>query len=252
MYDRGRDASVSILSDFEDRLAGAVEGLFAGAFRSPVQPAEVARALGRAMDDGRTVGVSKIYAPTAYVVALSADDSAKLGQFAETLAGELETYLVGHAGEQGYDLVGRPTVAFEVHDDLKLGRFRVSATHVAQSRGLEMDAAGDDPMIPAAGAYRSTSALATVTVSDTGHDVALKGDRVEVGRLSSCDICLADVNVSRAHSAFVREGDGWAIEDLDSTNGTLLNGERVTYARLRDGDRVQVGATQLIYHDPKG
>ena len=203
------------------------------------------------MDDGRTVGVSKVYAPTAFAVALSVEDSEKLGEFTETLAGELETYLMGHADEQGYDLVGRPTVAFDVHDDLKLGRFRVSATHAAQPRSVDVAAGGDDSAIPTA-AYRSASALATVTVSDTGHDVALKGDRVEVGRLGSCDICLADVNVSRIHSAFVREGEGWAIEDLDSTNGTLLNGERVTHTRLHNGDRVQVGATQLIYHDPKG
>ena len=53
---------MSIMSDFEDRLSRTVEGLFAGAFRSPVQPAELAKALSRAMDDGRRVGAGKVYA----------------------------------------------------------------------------------------------------------------------------------------------------------------------------------------------
>lgn len=244
---------MSILSDFEDRLAGAVEGLFAGAFRSPVQPAEVAKALGRAMDDGRTVGINKVYAPTAYTVALSREDHDKLGDFAAMLAGELATFLIGHASEHGYDLLARPTVAFSVHDDLKLGRFRVSAQMTsapAEETPAPSPAPRGEPVVDAA--PRGYEALATVTVSDVHHDVALKGDRVDIGRLGGCGICLSDVNVSRTHAAFVREGAGWAIQDLDSTNGTFLNGERIEHERLRDGDRVQVGATELIYHEPRG
>lgn len=243
---------MSILSDFEDRLAGAVEGLFAGAFRSPVQPAEVAKALGRAMDDGRTLGVSKVYAPTSYTVALSSEDRENLGDFAPTLAGELATFLIGHASEHGYDLVARPHVTFGVHADLKLGRFRVSAqmtsppaekTHVPES---------PLPEVSPTPAPRGFEALATVTVSDVQHDVALKGDRVDIGRLAESGICLSDANVSRAHATFVREGIGWAIQDLDSTNGTFLNGERIERESLKNGDRIQVGATELIYHEPKG
>ena len=72
---------MGILSDFEDRIAAGIEGLFAGAFRSPVQPVELARALARAADDGRALGVGTVYAPTAYVVALSPEDADKLGAF---------------------------------------------------------------------------------------------------------------------------------------------------------------------------
>ena len=96
-------------------------------------------------------------------------------------------------------------------------------------------------------------ALATVTVSGIEHDVVLQGGRVVVGRLSSCDIVLPDVNVSREHAAFVSEGDGWAIEDLKSTNGTLVNGVPLRQmTRLRDGDVIGVGVTELVYHEPRG
>lgn len=257
---------MSILSDFEDRLSRGVEGLFAGAFRSPVQPAELAKALARAMDDGRTIGVGKVYAPTRYTIALSAEDTEQLADFAPTLAGELATFLLAHAGEQGYDLVSRPSIEFVVHDDLKLGRFRVSGQMGAPAaRAAAPEVPAPAPVAaPSPAAERpleervpkvpgdAVRGLATVTVSDLHHDIALKGERVEVGRLGECDICLADANVSRVHAAFVREGNGWAIEDLESTNGTFLNGARIDRSRLRDGDTVQIGATQLVYHEPKG
>ncbi len=64
-------------------------------------------------------------------------------------------------------------------------------------------------------------------------------------------MCLADANTSRQHAAFVREGAGWAIEDLGSTNGTLVNGERVDSVGCVDGDVVVVGVTELVYHEPR-
>jgi hypothetical protein len=264
---------VSILSDFEDRIAGAVEGLFAGAFRSPVQPAELAKALSRAMDDRRQVGVAAVYAPTVFRVQLSQADAGEFGDFLPTLAGELSTYLTGYADEHGYKLPARPTVEFDVQDGLKLGRFRVAASLGAASAAAQAEARAHAvpprTAVAAAGELRSSAAdpdfdappgkdeagsrfaRSTVTVSDMHHDIALEGDRVVVGRLSDCQICLPDQNVSRQHAAFVAEGAGWAIEDLGSTNGTMLNGEPVRHARLRDGDVIGIGATKLSYHEPR-
>lgn len=253
---------MSILSDFEDRVGNALEGVFAGVFRSPVQPVELARALGKAMDDGRTLGVGKVYAPQGYTVALSPDDSDNFGTFTETLAGELSTYLADHAREAGYHLAGAPSVTFTVHDDLRMGRFRVSAELAApeMTRAPEPAAAAPAPRTsePAVvGAYDwaaesqgLAASLATVTVGE-GHDVALRGESVVAGRLATSGIRLADANASREHAAFVHEGDGWAIEDLGSTNGTLLNGEPVSRARLRDGDVIEIGVTRLTYHEPR-
>jgi hypothetical protein len=243
---------LSILSDFEDRVGSAVEGLFAGAFRSPVQPAEVAKALGRAMDDGRMVGVGKVYAPVAYTVALSTADMENLRGFAPVLAGELATYLVERAREQGYHLASKPSVAFIEHADLRLGRFRVSAEHAPAEEAVEepaptvydhaLDVFGDDTE------RGPIDRIDTVTVGETGHDVALRGDRVIIGRLQDCDVCLADANVSRRHAELLLLDGEWCVQDLESTNGTVLNGEPVTRARLRDGDVIEIGLTRLTYH----
>ena len=94
--------------------------------------------------------------------------------------------------------------------------------------------------------------LATVTVKGVDHDVVLSGDRAVIGRLATSEISLTDVNVSREHAAFEREGMGWAIHDLGSTNGTLVNGKKIDRERLRDGDMIVVGVTELIYHEPRG
>jgi hypothetical protein len=252
---------VSILSDFEDRVGGALEGVFAGVFRSPVQPVEIARALGKAMDDGRSVGVGKVYAPLGYTVALSPEDSEKFGAFAATLSGELATFITDHARERGYHLVGVPRVTFTVHDDLRLGRFRVSAALAAPE--LEGPAAATQSEFAApefAGAHAANgfvdpeqlglaAGLATVTVAESGHDVMLSGDRFTVGRLAASGIQVLDANASREHAAFVREGDTWWIEDLDSTNGTTLNGEPVSRAELHEGDVIEIGVSRLTFHE---
>ncbi len=242
---------MSILSDFEDRVANAVEGVFAGAFRSPVQPVELAKALAKAMDDGRAVGVGKVYAPVSYAIALSREDRRNLGEFTETLEGELATYLADHARERGYTLAAKPTVAFTVHDDLKLGRFRVSADLApAKGAGAAREEAPVENASPAAvfdqEANRAGPAPATVTVGD--HDLVLQGPRMTIGRLRDCDICLADANVSRAHAALVFSDDAWTVEDLDSTNGTFVNGEHAGVRLLRDGDVLEIGATRLVFH----
>jgi hypothetical protein len=282
---------VSILSDFEDRIGNVVEGGFARVFRSPVQPAEIARKLAREMERRKVVGVGKVYAPTLYNVLLSEADDAQLGGFAETLAGELETYLVSVARERSFALATRPVVRFLVDPDLRLGRFDVIGELLSPEEmaaeldeelpistggrpadpaaslasipavvpvvkpGLLYDAEADEASaasaLAAAGGVGPAPSPATVTIRGLDRDVVLRGDRMVVGRLASCDVCLADANTSRQHAAFVAEGAGWRIEDLGSTNGTLVNGERVDSLRLRDGDVVVVGVTELVFHESR-
>lgn len=286
---------MSLLSDFEDRVGRAVEDGFARVFRSPVQPAELAKALGKEADRGRKVGVGKVYAPTLYNVLLSPEDDDNLGGFADTLAGELETYLVGYARERSYTLAARPVVRFIVDPELKLGRFDaigelLSPEELAEELGEEF---GDDDSVQPGEAEASSElaalgqlgaapvrklsipvikpgllfdaeaedsdatgapspGIATVTVRGVDHDVVLRGDRMVVGRLSSCDICLQDKNTSRQHAAFTRQGSAWSVEDLGSTNGTLVNGKAIDRMTLRDGDVIVVGITELVYHEPRG
>lgn len=79
--------------------------------------------------------------------------------------------------------------------------------------------------------------------------VALEGDRVTVGQHPSAQVGLAsDRRVSRLHAVLERYATGWCIRDMESSNGTFVNGRRVWGERpLRPGDEVQVGRTRLVF-----
>lgn len=66
-----------------------------------------------------------------------------------------------------------------------------------------------------------------------------------VGRHEDCDVVLSDPSVSRRHARLVFRDESWILVDLESTNGTLVNGERVTRCALRPGDRLMLGNEQL-------
>jgi pilus assembly protein CpaF len=73
------------------------------------------------------------------------------------------------------------------------------------------------------------------------------GSRTEllIGRNSSCDIRIDDLSVSRQHARLVFRDGAWVLQDLQSTNGTLVNGTRVGRCRLRPGDRLVLGQQVL-------
>jgi len=78
-------------------------------------------------------------------------------------------------------------------------------------------------------------------------DIPLDRERVMVGRLSGNEVCLPYAAVSGAHAVFVTTPKGVVIEDLGSTNGTLINGKRTLRQVVHDGDRIEIGRQQLVY-----
>jgi len=83
---------------------------------------------------------------------------------------------------------------------------------------------------------------------DAGKSFKLSGDRMLLGRGTECEALLRDARCSRKHARFVRTAEGWSVEDLGSSNGTHVNGERLDGSRaLAEGDRVVVGNTSLRF-----
>ena len=95
------------------------------------------------------------------------------------------------------------------------------------------------------------AALEFLSGSRRGERIALAKDRVLVGRHPSCDVALADTSVSRHHAMLHREGRGFAVEDLRSRNGTLVNGRRLAGRRaLESGDELLFGEERLVFRLP--
>ena len=84
-------------------------------------------------------------------------------------------------------------------------------------------------------------------VRTMNEDRLLTDDPVTIGRLPDCDVVLADTNVSRRHAEVRRQGNGFVVVDLGSTNGTKVNGLGVRERRLADGDEILVGNTKLRF-----
>ena len=221
-----------ILRDFERRLGGLVEGLFSKTFRSGVQPVELAKRVMREMEDGRSVGVSEVWAPNHFVILLSSEDSARYEQAEDAIVSELRRVIRETAAERGWGLVGPPEVEFRVGERLKKGDLGCEASLV--------EGEDDDP---------TAGHRASLVIREEGGErtVPLASPEVTIGRLADCDVVLKDRGASRKH-AQVRLRDGaWVLTDLGSTNGTRLNGQTVQSRPLSDGDKITIGATVLEF-----
>ncbi|MCU4186115.1 DUF3662 and FHA domain-containing protein [Acidiferrimicrobium sp. IK] len=213
------------LQQFERRLERLVEGVFAKAFRSGLQPVEVGRRLTREMDLRRTVAPRGTLTPNRFVVLLSPEDHDRFAPIEEELIAELVSQARDHARSENYVFIGPVTVTLDIDHGLSPGMCLVAGEMVR----------------PAAGA-------ASLVLPD-GRRVAIGNRPVTLGRLPECEVVLADPNVSRRH-AEVRAGEdgGYVVRDLGSTNGTRRNGVIVNgVERLAPGDEITVGASTVRF-----
>lgn len=213
------------LQQFERRLERLVEGAFAKVFRSGLQPVEVGRRVTREMDVHRTVGVRGTITPNVFHIALAPADLDRFEPFADTLVRDLADMARQHARDEGYQLLGPVSVELERDEALNPGMFLVTSE---VREGADGGPGG-----------------AVVLADGTRVEVSL--EPLVLGRLTECDVVLADPNVSRRHAEIRRDGTGFTIVDLGSTNGTRVNGAGVRERRLADGDQITVGSTTLRF-----
>ena len=225
------------LSRLEQRLESAISGVFARAFRSAVQPVEIAAALQRETDNNTQIlSRNRRLVPNDFRVELSAPDMDRLAAYDSAMARDLAEQLEDHAEQQSYVFPGPISISFQESEDLTTGRFRVTSRAVAAVHGR-----GED-------GHRSRAVL---EINGSRHPLLPPG--LVIGRGTDADIRINDPGVSRQHIEFsvtedpeAERGLRLGVRDLGSTNGMLIDGHRATSVRVRDGSVVRIGHTEIV------
>jgi hypothetical protein len=281
------------LQSVEQALERMVENVFSRSSRTTLRPVELGRRLLRDIDDHRSVDVNgRRIVPNAFTFYLSPADHAGFKDIDTALRHELTEAAREYARDEGYHFVGPVSIAFEVDNNLKPGRFGIfshlreaplaapvvptpapapapdaapAPAAVAQAPvappavpaatemplpGFTITPAIDDAPVPAAAAPVAPvqhSAPATI-VLPSGQRLAVTAHAITIGRLPECTIVLNDPNTSRRHAEIRRGLQGTTVVDLGSTNGTKVNGQRITgELTLAAGDIITVGNTHLRF-----
>src|SRR5262245_29827165 len=222
---------MSVLRTIESKLESLFEGVFGRAFRTNVQPVELARKLVKEMDDHRTVSVSRVYVPNEYTIYLSPHDRGQFQAYEDSLKLELQEYLAEHARREGYVMLSPPAVLFSTDEDLGLGVFGI-ATRMVQRGRKTADAPAPKPAAAATMVYRPKEAAVPVAVGDEAPVeresvwLMVDGRRFPVdrrilvlGRGQDCDVQISDPNVSRRHAEVGQEETSYWHAAPGSTAG---------------------------------
>ncbi|MFJ9636954.1 FhaA domain-containing protein [Streptomyces sp. NPDC101178] len=282
---------MGVMKRFEQRLEGLVNGTFAKVFKSEVQPVEIAGALQRECDNNATIwNRERTVVPNDFIVELSTPDYERLSPYSGQLGDELSGLVRDYAKQQRYTFMGPIKVHLEKADDLDTGLYRVRSRTLASSssqqdpsdqhqrpapgRSAAPQAPGGygyppaaAPPMPAApppgggrptgdrrppagpGALPDAQVRRWIEINGTRHQISRP--TLVMGRSTDADVRIDDPGVSRRHCE-IRTGTPSTIQDLGSTNGIVVDGQHTTRATLRDGSRIVVGSTTIVYRQAEG
>jgi len=255
---------MSVLRSIESKLEALFEGVFGRAFRSNVQPVELARKLVKEMDEHRSVSVSRVYVPNEYSVYLAPSDREQFADYEPQLCEELQDYLAEHARRERYVLLTTPQVKLETDDELAVGEFGIATRLVRGPRSEpptapperagvttiyrpEPEAEAEPEPEPEAEASAEDAWLPVAALTVAGQRHELGSHPIVLGRSKDSDIRISDSNVSRRHAEVRPSGDGYTVVDLDSTNGIEVDGKRVKTLDLTDGAAFTLGSTEVVF-----
>lgn len=276
---------MGVLKKFEQRLEGLVNGTFAKVFKSEVQPVEIAGALQRECDNNATIwNRERTVVPNDFIVELSAPDYERLSPYSGQLGDELSGMVRDYAKQQRYTFMGPIKVHLEKAEDLDTGLYRVRSRTLASSSSQqppERPAAARPNQAPGGYGYPQPSAAPPMPSAPppgrpaqapaaqrpgagpmpgarVRHWIEINGTRHQIsrptlvlGRSTEADVRIDDPGVSRRHCE-IRTGTPSTIQDLGSTNGIVVDGQHTTRATLRDGSRIVVGQTTIVYRQAEG
>jgi hypothetical protein len=215
---------VGLLDSFEKGLERAVNGAFAKTFKSGLQPIEIASALRRELDtQAAIVSRERILVPNTFMVTLASGDFERMTALGSELVDELTQLVQQHAAAQHYSFVGGISISFEHAPQATPGLVTVSSTNLH----------GEVTWNP--------------FLEIAGTSYPIRHSHTVVGRGSDADITVDDSSISRKHVEILWDGKRAQVNDLGSTNGSLLNGHRVSTAPLPPNSVIDIGRTRIVF-----
>ncbi len=237
---------MGLLDNLEKRLDRIVNGSFSKAFKSEVQPVELGAALQQEIDTRADNVAGQIVAPNLFVIELSSADHARLSPYFGTLISELTQLANNYVSEQRYRILHRVDINFGLDSTFETGVFRIRSTS-AEPSGAPSAAVPNQSVVESQIPVASMSAADTPRLTDiSGNEYRITKSVTNIGRGTDADIQIADNGASRLHCAIVL-GSQVLVRDLGSTNGTTVDGRRITEAVLHDGSIIKIGNTTLTY-----
>ena len=242
---------MSALSQFEGFMQNVVEGSVQRLFRSPVQPAEIARRLERAMESQQTISVDRVIVPAFYRAFLNPEDFRSFEPIQDALEREMANYLRDLAHERGFTLLEHPFVDVAPDPAVPRRGIQVVAEMSAGPSGGVQAGIDSTQVISTGGVQPSrgqTTAQLVLETPDGPHAFPIETNLVTIGRGLNNDLIVEDPRVSRQHSQIRFKSRRYFIGDLGSTNGTYVNGAQVTTDQvLHDGDTVSFGGLEMRF-----
>ena len=237
---------MGLLDNLEQRLDRIVNGSFSKAFKSEVQPVELGAALQQEIDTRADNVAGQMVAPNLFVIELSSADHARLSPYFGTLISELTQLANNYVSEQRYRILHRVDINFGLDSTFETGVFRIRSTS-AEPSGAPSAAVPNQSVVESQIPVASMSAADTPRLTDiSGNEYRITKSVTNIGRGTDADIQIADNGASRLHCAIVL-GSQVLVRDLGSTNGTTVDGRRITEAVLHDGSIIKIGNTTLTY-----
>lgn len=215
---------VGLLDNFEKGLERAVNGAFAKTFKSGLQPVEITAALKRELEtNAAVVSRDRILVPNNFTVNLASGDYQRMLQLGPALNDQLIQLVQQHATRQGFQFAGGISLVLIENQRMSDGMVQVTSSTVQ-------------------------GAVSWTPVLDIGGKrYPITSSRTVIGRGSDADITIDDTGISRQHVEVLWDGSRAQARDLGSTNGSTLNGSRLTKAPFEPESVLQIGRTQIIF-----
>ncbi len=227
---------LKLLDFFEGSIERVIEGSFGRLLPGKLQPAEIARRIERELVVQQVIGIDGPIAPNSFRVVLNPADAVPFDGYQDHLASELAEWIEGLCDERGLSTVGPISVSIERDNRVPRRTVRIAAAMLA----------GPDDQVPMLEDVVETVSYTLEIGWNRGGSQRfhLRDGFTIVGRAPASDVVIDDPSVSRYHARIELSGRRLDIRDLDSTNGTRINGRWVGAAPLETGDHVRFGSVE--------